>query len=83
VLGGIPEPNSTRPFEYYVIPDAAMAENVRRGSQQWLSAPGAQGQVRNDSNVRIVNLPPSKSNIGWDVTEFRDRWDLIEAKLQD
>jgi hypothetical protein len=23
VLGGIPEPNSTRPFEYYVIPEAA------------------------------------------------------------
>ena len=43
VLGGIPEPKSTKPkdFEYYVIPQTAMAENVRRAHQQWLSTTGA------------------------------------------
>lgn len=82
VLGGIPEPNSARPFEYYVIPEAVMAENVKRASQLWLSTAGAKGQVRNDSSVRTVHLPPFKSLSGWDVSEFRDRWDLIEAKLK-
>jgi hypothetical protein len=81
VLGGIPEPLSTRPFEYYVIPEAIMALNVKQGHQQWLSAVGARGQVRNDSKVRTVHLPPFKSYSGWDVSEFRDRWDLIEEKL--
>ena len=81
VLGGIPEPLSMRAFEYYVIPEATMAQNVKQGHQQWLSAVGARGQVRNDSKVRTVHLPPFKSYSGSDVSEFRDRWDLIEAKL--
>jgi hypothetical protein len=59
-----------------------MAENVKRASQLWLSTAGAKGQVRNDSSVRTVHLPPFKSLSGWDVSEFRDRWDLIEAKLK-
>jgi hypothetical protein len=65
-----------------VIPEAAMAENVKRGHQQWLADVGARGQVRNDSQVRTVHLPPFKSYSGWDISEFRDRWDLIEAKLR-
>lgn len=81
VLGGIPEPGSARPFEYYVIPDRVMAENVARAHQQWLTTAGAEGQMRNETTVRTVHLPPFKSLSGWDVTEFRDRWELIEAKL--
>ena len=81
VLGGIPAPKSTRDFEYYVIPAAVMAENVQRGHQLWLAGAGARGQSRNDSNVRTVHIPPFKSFGGWDISEFRDRWDLIEDKL--
>jgi hypothetical protein len=81
VLGGIPAPNSTRPFEYYVIPAAIIAMNVRQGHELWLAGTGARGQARNESNVRTVHLPPFKSYSGWDISEFRDRWDLIEAKL--
>jgi hypothetical protein len=29
-----------------------------------------------------VHLPPFKSFSGWDISEFHDRWDLIEAKLK-
>ena len=82
VLGGIPEPKSSRAFEYYVIPAAAMTENVTQGHQQWLAGVGARGQVRNDSKVRTVHLPPFKSFSGWDISEFHERWDLIEAKLK-
>ena len=41
VLGGIPEPKSQRTFEYYVIPAAAMAENVTRGHQRISRAMGS------------------------------------------
>jgi hypothetical protein len=52
VLGGIPEPGSASPFIYYVIPEAAMAENVKRAHRQWLADVGARGQERKDSQVR-------------------------------
>jgi hypothetical protein len=44
-----------------------MAENVKQAHQQWLCTAGAK--------------PPFKSLSGWDISDFRDRWDLIEAKL--
>jgi hypothetical protein len=59
-----------------------MAEHVQRAHQLWLAGVGARGQVRNDSKVRTVHLPPFKSFSGWDISEFRDRWDLIEGKLK-
>jgi len=83
VLGGIPAPNSPSPFEYYVIPAAVMAENVSQGHQQWLAGVGPRGHVRRDSKVRTVHLPPHKSYSGWDISEFRNCWGLIDAKLRD
>lgn len=81
VLGGIPEPGSARPFEYYIIPDIVMAENVTRAHQQWRATAGANGQAHNETSVRTVHLPPFRSLSGWDISDFRDRWELIEAKL--
>jgi len=81
ILGGIPEPNSPRPFEYYVIPEIIMSENVKRAHQKWLSATGVKGQAHNDNNLRTVHLPPFKSLSGWDISDYRERWDLIDAKL--
>ena len=82
VLGGIPEPGSSRPFEYYVIPSCVMAEKVSRSHKAWLADSGARQQVRNDGKVRTVHLPPKKNYIGWSISEYQERWDLIEAKLQ-
>ena len=82
VLGGIPEPQSTKAFEYYVIPDAVMAKNVDVAHSQWLAAVGKKGQKHNENKVRTVHLPPHKSFSGWDISKFRDRWDFIEAKLK-
>lgn len=82
VLGGIPAPDSDKNFEYYIIPAPIMAKNVTEGHQFWLKSPGAKGQQRKDNTVRTAHLPPYKSVIGWDISEYRNRWDLIEAKLK-
>jgi hypothetical protein len=82
VLGGIPKPNTSKNFEYYIIPASIMARHVREDHQRWLNSPGARGQAHKDNTVRIVPLPPHRSSIGWDVSQFLNRWDLIEEKLR-
>ena len=81
VLGGIPVPESGRPFEYYIIPSEVMAKNVSQEHERWLSTLGKKGQAHKDNTVRIVHLPPHKSISGWDISIYRDRWDLIERVL--
>src|SRR4051812_38835457 len=81
ILGGIPLPGSERPFEYYIIPSKIMSDNVSKAHELWLSTPGKKGQAHQDNKVRTVYLPPRKSINGWDISSFRDRWDLIEHVL--
>lgn len=81
VLGGIPHPGSHEPFEYYIIPSREMSNNITENHQIWLSNLGKKGQAHNDSQVRAVILPPRTSFNGWDISQYRDRWDLIEQKL--
>lgn len=83
VLAGIPEPDSTHEFEYYIIPSNVMSMNVHDKHQQWLNTPGQKGQPHNDNKVRMVLLPPRQSELFWDISEFRNRWDLIEHNLND
>jgi hypothetical protein len=82
VLGGIPLPGSDKAFEFYIIPAIVMSKNIKEGHQAWLDRPGKQGQSHNQSDVRMVLLPPYKSLNDWDISEFKDRWDLIEEKLK-
>ena len=81
ILGGIPKWDSGHPFEYYIIPSAVMAKNVKEKSDRWLATPGMNGREHKDSAVRIVMLPPFKSDHSWSVEGYKDRWDLIEDKL--
>jgi hypothetical protein len=81
VLGGIPEPESKSDFVYYIIPSSIMAKEISKAHRAWLAIPGVKGQEHNDSKIRTVNLPPFRSITGWDVSEYQDRWDLIEQKL--
>ena len=83
VLGGIPEPESTTDFVYYIIPSSIMAREISKAHRAWLEAPGKNGQGHNENKIRIVNLHPNKSFTGWDVSEYKGRWDLIEKKLKD
>lgn len=81
VLGGIPKPNTTDSFEYFVIPASVVARNVTKAHRRWLKTPGAKGQPHKDSKVRTIPLPPRRSVSGWDISEYLNRWDLIEKKL--
>jgi hypothetical protein len=51
VLAGIPAPESERTFEYFIIPSAEMAFNVREAHEKWLHTPGARGQAHRDREV--------------------------------
>jgi hypothetical protein len=82
VLGGIPAPDSEDLFEYFIIPSAVMAKNVAEAHQKWIETPGKDGKAHQDSMVRTVTLPPRTGFNDWDVSEYRNRWNLIEEKLK-
>lgn len=82
VLGGIPHPDQLSDFEYYIIPSKVMAKNIKEAHHLWLATPGAKGQPHIDSNVRTVALPPKTGFAGWNISRYRNRWDLIEKKLE-
>lgn len=81
VLGGVPKPGQAAEFEYYIIPSLDMAKNVTEAHMLWLETPGKNGQPHMQNKVRTVHLPPFKSFGEWDVSCYKDRWDLIENKL--
>lgn len=81
VLGGIPEPESGAEFVYSIIPSSVMAKEISKAHHAWLKAPGMKGQEHNDCKTRTVTLPPNTSFTGWDVSEYQNRWDLIEKNL--
>jgi hypothetical protein len=83
VLAGIPEPQSKSSFVYYIVPSSEMSKYISEGHQAWLEMLGKKGQKHNDSPVRIVLLPNPKSVSSWDISEYRERWDLLEQKLKD
>ena len=82
VLGGIPKPEQTDEFEYYIIPSKIMATKIKEDHQLWLKTPGKQGQQHKDNNIRSVGIPPKRSFSGWNIARYRNRWDLIEKKLE-
>ena len=83
VLSGIPSPESNDQFVYFIIPSKEMADNIKKSHALWLAGKGNTGRTRNDSDIRIVSIPPNKANTGWDIDKYRNRWDLIDAFLCD
>ncbi|MGD9489064.1 MAG: hypothetical protein AB7W47_13645 [Calditrichaceae bacterium] len=81
ILGGIPLPEQKKEFEYFIIQSKDMAKNIKKGHYLWLSTPGKKGQPHKDNKVRTVILPPYRSALDWDISIYKDRWDLIEKKL--
>lgn len=82
ILAGIPLAGSDKPFEYFIIPSAEVSKNVREAHVQWLAAPGKNGRVRNDSDVRTIHLPPHHSFSGWSIDQYRNNWSVIETLLK-
>lgn len=81
ILAGIPEPESNKAFEYFIVPSAEMAQNVAALHQQWLAAPGKAGRQHQDNAVRAVAVVPDAPGFFWSVCAYRERWDLIEREL--
>jgi hypothetical protein len=83
VLAGILTPDQKGSNIFYIIPSKEMAKNVTEMHKNWEKTPGKKGQKHNLSKVRTVTLPPrTDPYIGWDVSIYQDRWDLIEEKLK-
>lgn len=82
ILAGIQLPQHPDALhEFYIIPSKDLAKNVSAAHRKWMETPGMKGQKRNDSNVRTVHLPPYSSYSGWNIAQFRNRWDIIEVLL--
>ncbi|MCR4317604.1 MAG: aspartate ammonia-lyase [Planctomycetes bacterium] len=81
VLAGIPEPNSSAEFEYFIIPSKEMAKNVSKLHDKWLHTPGSKGQPHKDSSVRAVNVPPNAYSYLWSIDPYREKWNLIADRL--
>jgi len=79
VLGGIPAPQTSEQFQYYIIPSSVMANNMRECFRMWVETPGKDRRPHNPENtVRTVHLPPRVCRNGWNIQEYLNRWDLIE-----
>lgn len=81
VLGGVNISDLKKEPLIYVIPSNIMSEKIKGGHKDWLNRPGRNGQLHKDSGVRIAPIPPYKSRDGWDISEYEDRWDLIEKNM--
>jgi hypothetical protein len=83
ILGGIPLPDSSTAFEYFIIPAPDMARNVGEFHKRWLSGLGKNGRVRQDSSVRAVGVSLKSYSYFWSVETYRNRWDFITKQLED
>lgn len=81
VLSGIPHPDTVDPFEFYIIPSNIVSAKVSEGHSNWLNGEGKNGRVRKDSDVRTIVLPPHTSANGWNIEQYKNRWDIIEKML--
>ena len=85
ILGGIPRPEDIdSDFVYYIIPSTVISENIKRIYFNWMSTPARDGSQHNETTMRAVDIPPHKirqENLQWDITLFKNRWDLIAEKL--
>lgn len=82
VLGGIPHPDSKADFEFYIIPSKEVARNVTESYKIWMNTPGVNGQQHNDNKIRTIQLPPRSCLNGWNIEEYKNRWDIIENLLK-
>jgi hypothetical protein len=81
VLGGIPAAESDDDFVFYVIPSPVMSRETRKEYLDWLRTPGRNGQKHQPCSTRNAPLPPHINSTGWDIAEYKNRWDLILNQL--
>lgn len=73
------------PPHLFIVPSDVVADAVARSHKAWLAGKPKKGTTRKDTSMRAVHwefpfdlagYPP-----GW-LEEWRDRWDLVEQRLQ-
>lgn len=68
--------------ETFVVPALTVATVIRRSHEEYLNAPGRDGQPRKDNRMRRLRrtyqVPVSEAPDGW-LEAYRDRWDRISA----
>lgn len=57
--------------EYHIVPSRTVAETIKESHQNWLDTPGKNGQMHNDTNIRVFTDSD-------DV--FYDKWSLLKIK---
>lgn len=81
VLAGIPKAGANKDFEYYIIPSKEVSINVSKAHKKWLSEQGKNGRERKDGTVRTIHIPPKVSYSGWDISQYKNKWKIIEDLL--
>ena len=66
-----------------MIPAAVMSRETRAMHQRWLKAPGKDGQPHKETTVRTAFIPPASNQYSWDISAYKNAWELIEEKLAD
>ena len=83
VLAGIPTMDTEQEFSYYIIPSDVMAKNIKEGHRIWERTPGLNNKQHSlDNKFRGILLPPRNNLNWWNVSQYKNRWDLIEKKLK-
>jgi hypothetical protein len=82
-LAGIPEPGRNADFIYFIIPLKDVAKNGAEAHGRWLSEPKkSTGEPRRDNDIRTIRLPPRVSDAGWDISHYKDKWEIIQGLLK-
>ena len=59
--------NGTDVPEYYIVPRAVVAKQVRDGHKAWLAKPGRDGTSHRDTTMRVFSEPASKFRNAWEI----------------
>ena len=54
---------------FHIVPSRYVARRMKSGHKKWLETPGRNGQMHNDSNMRVW---------GDEKNKYLDKWDLLE-----
>jgi len=68
------------PPKCWIVPSVIVANALKVTHQKWLSEPGKNGRVHNDSNVRRFRevYPLAEYPLGW-MDAYRENWDQLKA----
>lgn len=63
--------NELDPPEYHIVPSRFVAKTIKESHENWLDTPGKNGQVHNDTNIRVFTDNE-------DV--YYNKWNLLKIK---